>query len=63
MFERHSAVMLLIEPHSGMIVDANPAAAEFYGYPLMYLRGKEIGDINLQFPENLISSEMQESTS
>ena len=60
MFERHSAVMLLIEPHSGIIVDANPAAAEFYGYPLIYLRGKEIGEINLQ-PETLISSEMQEA--
>jgi PAS domain-containing protein len=24
--------MLLIEPHTGIIVDANTAAAEFYGY-------------------------------
>lgn len=48
MFERHSAVMLLIEPQSGIIVDANPAAAQFYGYPLIYLRGMEISSINLQ---------------
>ncbi len=60
MFERHSAVMLLIEPHSGMIIDANPAAAVFYGYPLMYLRGKEIAEINLQ-PGTHISNEMQQA--
>lgn len=46
MFERHSAAMLLIEPQSGMIVDANPAAAKFYGYPLQVLRGKDIANIN-----------------
>ncbi|WP_022660388.1 PAS domain S-box protein [Paucidesulfovibrio longus] len=31
-FERHTAAMLLIEAESGMIVDANHAAATFYGY-------------------------------
>ncbi len=46
MFERHSDVMLLIEPLSGVIVDANPAASKFYGYPLMYLIGKDISKIN-----------------
>ena len=57
MFERHSAVMLLIEPQSGLIVDANPAAAQFYGYPLMHLRGMEIGCINVQL-EAQISIDM-----
>lgn len=33
-FTSHSAVMLLVDPMSGAIVQANPAAAEFYGYPL-----------------------------
>ncbi len=46
MFERHSAVMLLIEPSSGFIVDANPAAADFYGYPLSNLRGMSIDSIS-----------------
>lgn len=48
MFERHTAIMLLIEPKSGEIVDANPAAATFYGYPLDVLRGMNIGQINTQ---------------
>lgn len=33
MFETHKAAMLLIEPESGRIVDANRAACSFYGYP------------------------------
>ena len=58
MFERHSAVMLLIEPRSGMVVDANPAAANFYGYPLESLRGKLVSHINMQ-SEAEIANEMQ----
>ena len=32
MFETNQAVMLLIDPNSGKIEDANPAACKFYGY-------------------------------
>jgi diguanylate cyclase (GGDEF)-like protein/PAS domain S-box-containing protein len=46
MFERHNDVMLLIEPISGVIVDANPAASKFYGYPLTYFIGKQIQNID-----------------
>jgi diguanylate cyclase (GGDEF)-like protein/PAS domain S-box-containing protein len=60
MFERNSAVMLLIEPQTGMIVDANPAAAAFYGYPLTQLRGKSISSINIQ-TEAQISTEIQQA--
>ncbi len=45
-FIAHSAVMLLIEPQSGAIVAANPAAARFYGYPLETLQQMNIGQIN-----------------
>src|SRR6185369_9874764 len=46
MFERHKAVMLLVEPDSGTIVDANAAAAEFYGSSREELRRLKIQDIN-----------------
>jgi diguanylate cyclase (GGDEF)-like protein/PAS domain S-box-containing protein len=46
MFERHNAIMLLTDPESDLIVDANPAAAYFYGYPLESLRGMELSRIN-----------------
>jgi PAS domain S-box-containing protein len=32
MFERHESIMLLIEPQTGSILDANRAAEIFYGY-------------------------------
>lgn len=37
-FERHPAVMLLIDPSTSTVVDANPAAAAYYGYPREQLR-------------------------
>ena len=60
MFARHSAVMLLIDPKSGIIVDANPSAAKFYGYPLENLRGKAISLINTQSDAD-IESEIQQA--
>jgi PAS domain S-box-containing protein len=46
MFEDHSAPMLLIEPSSGDIIDANRAAVEFYGYDEDVLTELQIDDIN-----------------
>jgi len=34
MFTEHSAMKLLLDPENGNIVDANPAAGQFYGYPI-----------------------------
>lgn len=45
-FESHSAVMLLIEPETGRIVDANPAAVAFYGYARDTLQRMQIQQIN-----------------
>ncbi|MGB9150017.1 MAG: PAS domain S-box protein, partial [Burkholderiales bacterium] len=46
MFENHPAVQLLADPESGTLLDANPAAALFYGYPLETMRGLPIAEIN-----------------
>jgi PAS domain S-box-containing protein len=46
MFELHSAIMLLIDPESGFIVDANNAATQFYGYSKSVLQSMKIEDIN-----------------
>ena len=50
-FEGHSAVMLLIDPQSGKILDANQAAVDFYGYSKPALCGMSINDINAPLPE------------
>jgi diguanylate cyclase (GGDEF)-like protein/PAS domain S-box-containing protein len=60
LFERHNAVMLLIDPQSRIIVDANPAAAQFYGYPLESLRGMNVSRINAQ-PESEIRQQRQQA--
>jgi PAS domain S-box-containing protein len=45
-FERHALVMLLIDPASGRLIDANEAASAFYGYPRPVLRSMTIDRIN-----------------
>lgn len=47
LFKSHNAVMLLIEPASGRIIDANLAAGRFYGYTVSRLREMSINDINM----------------
>lgn len=47
LFEGHSAVMLLIDPRDGTLVDANPAAVRFYGYERTALQRMNIGEIDV----------------
>lgn len=46
MFYRHNAIMIIIEPESGQIIDANHSAENFYGYTIDKLRTMAIQDIN-----------------
>jgi PAS domain S-box-containing protein len=45
-FERNLAMQLLIDPETGWIVEANPAACAFYGYTREELIKRKITDIN-----------------
>lgn len=45
-FQHHAAAKLLIDPETGKIVEANPAAAQLYGWPVDTLRRMNIKDIN-----------------
>ena len=47
-FEKNSAVMLLIDPIDGALLDANAAAVAFYGYPRQQLLARKITDINIK---------------
>jgi hypothetical protein len=47
LFENNHTVMMLIEPVSGAIRNANVAASEFYGYSLSELCAMNINDINI----------------
>lgn len=58
LFENNHSAMLLIDPESADIVDANPAACEFYGWPRETLTQKKITDINTLTHEEIVN-EMQ----
>ena len=47
-FENNHAIMLLVDPRTGDIVDANPAASEFYGYSCDAMRTMLISEITAQ---------------
>lgn len=57
MFENHSAVMMLVDPATGRILDANPAAASFYGYDRAVIKNMLIRQINA-LPPDEIAAEM-----
>ncbi len=57
LFENNHAVMLIINPDDGQIVDANPSAASFYGYSRRQMQHMRINQINILSPED-IKSEM-----
>lgn len=51
MINNHQAIMLLIDPISGDIIQANKAATDFYGYTQEELLHMTIQDINMQDKE------------
>ncbi|MBC17192.1 MAG: hypothetical protein CL942_09095 [Desulfovibrio sp.] len=53
-FENNHAVMLIIDPDSGAILDANPAAVEFYGYSLREIKTLNIAHINTLDDEEIL---------
>lgn len=59
-FEKNSSVMLLIEPSNGAIVEANDAAAAYYGYPINQLVSMTIADLNTM-PEAKIAEEREKA--
>lgn len=53
LFHNEHAVMLLLDPVTGAIVDVNPAACHFYGYPVETMRSMRIQEINTLSPEEV----------
>ena len=60
MFEDHDAVMLLIEPGTGQILDANHSAEKFYGYSRLTLKTMTMDQINVLSIDE-IKQEMQKA--
>lgn len=52
-FENNQAIKLILDPKTGSIVDANEAAARFYGYSQTQLQTMNIAEINQLSPEQV----------
>jgi diguanylate cyclase (GGDEF)-like protein/PAS domain S-box-containing protein len=57
MFENHKSIMLLIEPETGEIIDANQAAEKFYNRAQDDLCSLTFFDLN-QFPKDQVAQDM-----
>jgi len=55
LFETNAAVMLLIDPDTGRIIEANQSAVNYYGWSLSELNGMCIQDINTLSPEAIMN--------
>jgi two-component system cell cycle sensor histidine kinase/response regulator CckA len=53
LFENNHAVMLILDPATGAIVDANAAACAFYGWPHATLTQMNIAQINTLPPDEI----------
>ncbi|WP_163808264.1 sensor domain-containing diguanylate cyclase [Pseudodesulfovibrio sp. JC047] len=57
-FENNHAIMLLVDPRTERIIDANPAASDFYGYSVDAMRAMTMDQINVLSQEDVFR-EMQ----
>jgi PAS domain S-box-containing protein len=62
LFKNNHCVMLLIDPESADIVDANPAAVSFYGWSKEELTSKKITNINTLTDEQVFQEMKQAKT-
>ncbi len=53
LFKRHGSIMLLVDVESGKIIDANQAAANFYGYSVAELQNMNIEHLHMYSPEEV----------
>ncbi|MEW8561666.1 MAG: hypothetical protein B6D72_17600 [gamma proteobacterium symbiont of Ctena orbiculata] len=60
LFEANKAVMLTIDPETGLILTANRAAVEYYGYTMNQLLRMHISDINTLSSEE-VANEMEKA--
>jgi diguanylate cyclase (GGDEF)-like protein/PAS domain S-box-containing protein len=56
MFIEHSAVKLLVDPSTSAIIEANFAAAQFYGYTVEELQAMNVAQINVLPPDSIARS-------
>lgn len=58
LFQSNRSTMLILDPVTGRIVDANPAACVFYGYCKEEITAKKITDINMM-PDDQVQEDLK----
>jgi PAS domain S-box-containing protein len=53
LFDRHKAVKLIIDAETSAIIDANQAAADYYGWSREQLKQMKVQDINILSPDEI----------
>jgi len=53
LFHEHTAVKIIFDPETGTIIDANQAAADYYGWSIKQLQRMTVMQINTTPPEQL----------
>ncbi|MFZ5453126.1 MAG: PAS domain S-box protein [Thermodesulfobacteriota bacterium] len=61
-FQNHHTVMLLVDPETGAIMDANPAACAYYGFSKEELLARKITDFNTLPPEQVFQAMQRAKT-
>jgi len=56
LFQNNGAVIMLINPDTGDVLDANPAACAYYGYPREKMLSLNIADINILPKEQILEA-------
>jgi PAS domain S-box-containing protein len=56
LFENHSSIMLIVDPETDRIIDANRAASSFYGWPGDKIRRMKVGDLTTGPPDSFRTS-------
>jgi len=62
MFEKHRAIMYLVDTESLAVYDSNEAARQFYGYSKREFEHLKLGDLSIQ-PENELRNGLNELSS
>jgi len=60
LFENNHTIMLLVDPIDGAIIDANPAAERFYGWPRERLKSMRFSNI-VNLPPEAVQMELREA--
>ncbi|WP_197074581.1 PAS domain S-box protein [Methanosarcina sp. WH1] len=62
LFQNNRAVIMLLDPETGNILDANSAACVYYGYPREKMLSLNIADINILPKEQILEGLEQEKS-